>query len=257
MSNRFPDLGPAAEARALGCGAVSRGTRRGNDLAQAIEDRADVPVLVAALTSVPAVFLTMTTGIWAIVGAVLNTASGVLLVGESVLLLLVSGERLAWLRAHRQDLLLAVATLPTVVLFVGPVQVFRLLIFLSAVRLLRVRRILGAADVITRRARLRKHHRGFVLLAVTVIATVFVAVVLFDPSSLSHRAAEWVARHVGLAPAVVTVLLVVSVVVGAWGLQRWHWPIARLLRRRHARDGAALEGDPQRAVRAEGDAVRF
>jgi hypothetical protein len=231
---------------------VSRGSGQGNDLAQAIEDRADVPVLVAALTSVPAVFLTMTTGFWAVIGSVLNTASGVLLVGESVLLLLISRERLAWLRAHRQELLLAVATLPTVVLFVGPVQVFRVLIFLSAVRLLRVRRILGAADVISRRARLRKHHRGIVLMTVTAIATVFVAVVLLDPTSLSHRAAQWVSRHVGPAPAAVTVVLVIVVVVGAWGLQRWHWPIARFLRRRHGqpRDGAALESDPQGAVRA-------
>lgn len=215
---------------------MSRESRRGNDLAQAIEDRADVPVLVAALVSVPAVFLTMTSGVWAVVGSVANTASSVLLVGESLLLLLVSRERLAWIREHRAELMLAVGTLPTIVLFVGPVQVFRLLIFLSAVRLLRVRRILGAADVITRRAGLIRHHRSLVLLAVTVIATVFVAVVVFDPRSLSHRVADWVALHVGVAPAVVTVLLVVATVVGGWLLQRWYLPFARLRRRRRAEE---------------------
>jgi CsoR family transcriptional regulator, copper-sensing transcriptional repressor len=211
---------------------VGRGNRRGNELAQKIEDRADVPVLVAALTSVPAVFLTMTSGIWAIVGSVLNTASGVTLVGESVLLLLVSGERLRWIREHRTELMLAVATLPTVVLFVGPVQVFRLLIFLSAVRLLRVRRILGAADVISRRAGLPRRHRKLVLLAVTGVATVFVAVVLLDPKSISHHVAEWVSRHIGLAPAIVTALLVVLVVIGAWLLDRLDDLIAYLVRRR-------------------------
>ena len=84
--------------------AVGRGKRRTNDLAQTIEDKADVPVLVAALTSVPAVFLTMTSGVWAVIGTVLNTASGITLIGESVLLLLVSGERLKWIREHRGEL---------------------------------------------------------------------------------------------------------------------------------------------------------
>lgn len=212
---------------------MGRGTRRGNDLAQAIEDRADVPVLVAALMSVPAVFLTMTSGIWAVIGSVLNTASGATLIGESVLLLLVSRERLKWIREHRAELMLAAATVPTVVLFVGPVQIFRLLIFLSAVRLVRVRRILSAADVISRRARLPRRHRNLVLLAVTGIAVVFVAVVLIDPHSISHRVADWVARHVGLAPAVVTVLLVVIIVVGAWLLDRSYWLVAQLLRRKN------------------------
>jgi CsoR family transcriptional regulator, copper-sensing transcriptional repressor len=212
--------------------AVGRGKRRGNELAQAIEDKADVPVLVAALTSVPAVFLTMTSGVWAVIGSVLNTASGVALIGESVLLLLVSGERLKWIREHRGELVLAAATVPTVVLFVGPVQVFRLIIFLSAVRLLRVRRILSAADVITRRARLPRRHRTLVLLAVTCVAAVFVAVVLLDPNSLSHRIAESVAHRVGIAPAAVTVLLVVVIVVGAWVLERSYELIAHLIRRR-------------------------
>jgi hypothetical protein len=218
---------------------VRRGKRRSNELAQAIEDKADVPVLVAALTSVPAVFLTMTSGVWAIIGSVLNTASGITLIGESVLLLLVSGERLKWIREHRGELILAAATVPTVVLFVGPVQVFRLIIFLSAVRLLRVRRILSAADVISRRARLPRRHRTLVLLAVTTIAAVFVAVVLLDPNSLSHRIADWVAHHVGVAPAVVTVLLVVIIVVGAWAVERSYELVAHLIRRR--RDAAPAE----------------
>lgn len=206
--------------------------KRSNELAQAIEDKADVPVLVAALTSVPAVFLTMTSGFWAIIGSVLNTASGITLIGESLLLLLVSGERLKWIREHRGELILAVATLPTVVLFVGPVQVFRLIIFLSAVRLLRVRRILAAAEVISRRARLPRRHRTLVLGAVTTIAVVFVAVVLLDPHSVSHRIADWVSQHVGLAPAVVTILLVVIIVLGAWLLDRSYELIAHLVRRR-------------------------
>ncbi|HEX2130854.1 MAG TPA: hypothetical protein VHH15_04785 [Actinophytocola sp.] len=184
--------------------------------AEAIEQRLDVPVLVAALVSVPAVFLTMTSGFLAVLGNVLNIASGVVLVGESVLLLLLSREKLAWIREHRAKLLLAVATIPAVVLLVGPVQVFRLLIFVSALRMLRVRRILGAADVITRRADLGPRRRRVVFSVVTVIAVVFVGVVLADPNSVSRRAVDWVVEHVGLVPALVAAVLVVGTVLVAW-----------------------------------------
>ncbi len=199
-----------------------------NDRANAIEERLDVPVLVAALVSVPAVFLTMTSGPAAVVGTVLNIASGVVLVGESVVLLLVSRERMAWIREHRSELALAVATVPAVVLLVGPVQIFRLLIFVSAVRMLRVRRIIGAADVIRRRANLPNRHRRLVPWAVTGVAVVFVAVVLADPKSISHHAVEWIVEHVGLVPAIVAGLLVVGTVL----LARWYRPVERFQRRR-------------------------
>lgn len=216
---------------------MSEGKRSGNDLAQAIEDRLDVPVLVAALVSVPAVFLTMTSGIAIVIGAVLNFASGAVLVGESLMLFLISRERLAWIREHRLELVLAVATVPGVVLLVGPVQIFRLLIFLSAVRMLRVRRILGAADVIRRRANLPRRYRRLAGWGVTGIAVVFVAVVLADPKSVSRRLVDRVVEQVGLTPVVIAGLLVVATVL----LARWYRPVDRLKRRRRDPTVAAEE----------------
>lgn len=203
----------------------------GNDRALAIEERLAVPVLVAALVSVPAVFLTMTSGVTAVVGNVLNLASGAVLVGETLVLLLLSRERRAWIREHRSELALAVATVPAVVLLVGPVQIFRLLFFLSAIRVLRVRRILSAADVIRRRADLPDRHRRIVPWTAVFIAVVFVAVVLADPTSLSRRAAEWTVEKFGLVPAIVAGLLVVATVL----LARRYRPVARFRRRRATR----------------------
>jgi hypothetical protein len=163
----------------------------------------------------------------------------VVLVGESLLLLLLSRERIAWIREHRPKLVLAVATIPAVVLLVGPVQIFRLLIFLSAIRVLRVRRILGAADVIRRRTNLGPRRSRLVLWAVVGVAVVFVAVVLADPRSVSRRLVEWIVGHVGLVPVIVAGAIVVVTVL----LARRYQPLVRHVRRH--RDGS----DPYDASR--------
>lgn len=187
--------------------------RRANTWAAVVEEWLAIPVLVAALVSVPAVFLAMTNGVAADVGSVLNTASGVVLIGESALLLVLCEKRRAWVRQHRSKIALAVATGPAVVLLIGPVQVFRLVIFVSAAREPRVRRILGAAGVISRRANLGPGHSRLVLWVVAAIAVLFGAVVLADPTSVSRRLIDWAVEHFGVWPAVVAGLLVVLTVL--------------------------------------------
>jgi hypothetical protein len=186
--------------------------RRADTLARVVEERLAVPVLIAAVVSVPAVFLALTGGVAAVVGNALNTASGVVLIGESLVLLVLCERRRAWVRTHRSKIALAAATGPAVVLLVGPVQVLRLVIFLSAAREQRIRRILGAAGVITRRTNLPDHHNRLVLWVVGCVAVVFAAVVLADPHSVSHQAAGWVVEHLGLWPTVIAGLLVAGVV---------------------------------------------
>ncbi|MFP4635923.1 MAG: metal-sensitive transcriptional repressor family protein, partial [Nitriliruptoraceae bacterium] len=92
------------------------------------EDRADqlarrlaVPVLVAALAAVPAVFLTLLDDPWQTIGNGLNTLSGAVLIAETVVLVAVAEDKRAWLRRNKWLVLLAVAIIPAVIFAVGPV----------------------------------------------------------------------------------------------------------------------------------------
>lgn len=119
---------------------------RGRDArAGEVEGRLAIPVLVAALVSVPAVFLTTTGGTTAVIGRVLNWLSLVVLLGESAVLLWLSRDVLAWLRNYRWQLIVTAVAVPAVVFVLGPVQILRLLLAVGALRILRAGRILRAA----------------------------------------------------------------------------------------------------------------
>lgn len=175
----------------------------GDEVAERVEERLAVPVVTAALVSVPAVFLTMTGGPAAVVGMVLNWASVLVLAGESVLLLWLSRDRFSWIREHKWKLLIVLAAIPAVVLLIGPVQILRLVLAVGAVRVLRVRRIMRAGAVLRRRAELGNTRMRWVYAALTLLAASFVGLVLADPTSTSRRFSEWVIERVGVLPAVV------------------------------------------------------
>ncbi|EHR49536.1 hypothetical protein SacmaDRAFT_1255 [Saccharomonospora marina XMU15] len=164
------------------------------------------PVLAAALVSVPAVFLTTTGGPTAVVGQVLNWLSLAVLVGESLLLLWLSGSVTSWVRRYRAQLLIVGLAVPAVVFVVGPLQILRLLLAIGALRVLRVGRIMRAARVVSRKFGLRTHHGRWVLAAASVLAVVFVAVVLADPDSRSRAVVLWVVDRIGVVPAVLALL---------------------------------------------------
>ena len=68
---------------------------------QRLQARLALPVLVASLVSVPAVFLTFAPGVLGTTGRVLDLASGAVLLGETVTLLAVAEDKRAWVRGHR------------------------------------------------------------------------------------------------------------------------------------------------------------
>ncbi|PRX48275.1 hypothetical protein B0I33_10489 [Prauserella shujinwangii] len=178
-----------------------------NARAEEVEQRLAGPVLVAALVSVPAVFLSTASGPTAVIGTVLNWASLAVLLGESVLLLVLSRDVAAWIRDHRWHLLVAGVTVPAVVFLVGPVQILRLVLSIGALRVLRAGRIVRAGRVLRRRLGWR-HHRGRWLLGgATVLAAAFVTIVLADPTSRSRHVTDWVLDHVGVAPVLAAGLL--------------------------------------------------
>lgn len=181
------------------------------------------PVLAAALVSVPAVFLTTTGGATAVVGQVLNWLSLAVLVGESLLLLLLSGSVTSWARRYRAQLLVVGIAVPAVVFVVGPLQILRLFLAIGAFRVLRVGRIMRAARVVSRKFGLRAHHGRWVLAAASVLAVVFVAVVLADPDSRSRAVVLWVVDRIGVVPAVLALLGALAVLALAVTVVRRMW----------------------------------
>ncbi|WP_024876687.1 hypothetical protein [Saccharomonospora piscinae] len=183
------------------------------------QDRLAVPVLAAALVSVPAVFLAATPGVTGLIGAALNWGSLAVLAGESAVLLWFSGSIRVFAQRYRAQLLIVGLTVPAVVFVVGPVQVLRVFLALGAFRILRVRRILRAGQVIVHRAGLDGRRGRWVLAGVGVAAAGFAAVVLADPRSRSRRTLAWVVDHLGVggtmvaALGVLTLALVVAVLL--------------------------------------------
>lgn len=159
----------------------------GRDRAERVERRFAVPVLLAAAVSVPAVFLTMVDDpAVATAGTALNWASLAVLSAEAVVLFLLSGDRLNWLRRHWWTVVVTALAVPAVIFAVGPAQVLRLIHFLGALRILRANRILKAGLVLTRRLRLAGPWRRLTVFGASLAAAGFVAVVLADPTSTTR-----------------------------------------------------------------------
>lgn len=157
------------------------------DRAEIAEEKFTVPVIVAAIASVPAMFLTMFDGTANSVGNVVNYASLAVLTAETAVLFVVSGDRITWLKEHWWIALIAVVSVPAVIFAVGPVQLLRLLRFVGALRIIRVKRIIKAGRILQKRANLEGPLRNAVVIGVTLLCAAFVAVVLADPSSESRQ----------------------------------------------------------------------
>ncbi|MFV2022188.1 hypothetical protein [Micromonospora sp. LOL_023] len=183
-----------------------------------------LPVLAAALASVPAVFLTLAGGLLATVGEVLHWISGAVLVAETAVLLALSGDRLSWLRRNRVLVGFTVVVIPVTVLALGPLQVLRLLYTVGTLRLIRARRIVRATMVLHRRFGPQGRWANVFALGAGGLAAVFVAITLVDPSSRSRLLLEeWLGWTGG--GRVVAVCLAGAVVFGAtWVAMRGRRP---------------------------------
>lgn len=196
---------------------TARNLRRIRDRrADRLEERLAVPVIVAALVSVPAVFLTTAEADHvAVAGQVLNWASLAVLTAESVVLFLLAGHRRRWLWRHRWTLAILVIAVPAVIFAAMPGQALRLALqvirFLGALRVLRAGRIIRAGRVLARRIGWTGPWRYLPILAGSLVAAGFVAVVLSDPTSTSRRA---IASLSGW-PGVVLILIAGTILAGA------------------------------------------
>ena len=168
------------------------------DRADRLQERLAVPVLIAALASVPAVFLTLFDDPARTAGTVLNTLSGAVLIAEAVVLLAVSDHKLTWLRRNLWLVGLAVVMIPAVIFAVGPVQLLRLVRVVGALRIIRVGRILKAGRIVRERAGLDAIWQRVIGIGVTLLVAGFVAVVLSDPTSYSRQVLDGALDRVGI-----------------------------------------------------------
>ena len=178
------------------------------------QERLAVPVLVAALASIPAMFLTLAQGTLATAGHVVDVLSGLVLVSETVILFVVAENKRAWIRGHLGLIALTVAVVVAVVLALGPAQVLRLARTVGALRVLRAGRIVKAARSLSDRMGFTGRLGHLAAAGAGLLVAVFVGVVLADPTSRSRHLLTSVLGNVS-TPVIVVLAGVAGVVLGA------------------------------------------
>jgi CsoR family transcriptional regulator, copper-sensing transcriptional repressor len=178
--------------------------------AERVASRLSVPVLVAALASIPATFLTLLDGGYQTAGTALNALSGAVLVAETVVLLAVAEDKRAWVRDNRWLVALTLAIVIAVVFAIGPVQLLRLLRMVGALRIVRVRRIVKAGRIIGERHGLDRRWERVATGLVTAAVAGFVGIVLADPTSQTRQLIDGAAGRFGALAAVLAGVLVAA-----------------------------------------------
>jgi CsoR family transcriptional regulator, copper-sensing transcriptional repressor len=168
------------------------------------QERLALPVLVAALAAIPAMFLSVAEGSLGVTGRVLDILSGVVLLGEAVVLLVVAENKRAWIRGHRGLIAFTLAVALAVVFAVGPVQVLRLVRTVGALRILRAGRIVKAAEVLRSRAGFTGRLSHVFAVVAGLLVAIFVGLVLSDPTSVSHSWLSWLLGEVDTAVVATT-----------------------------------------------------
>ena len=177
------------------------------------QNRLAVPVLVAALASIPAMFLSVAGGIWGTTGHVVDIASGAVLVAETVILFVVAENRRAWVRGHLGLIALTLLVVAAVVFALGPVQVLRLVRTVGALRVLRAGRIVRAAKAVRARYGWTGRFSHVFSVAAGVLVAVFVGIVLADPTSRSRSLLTSILGDIGTA-GVVALSVVAGIILG-------------------------------------------
>ena len=161
-------------------------------------------MVVAVLASIPAVFLTIwSDGEYARAGQIIGWASGAVLWVEMVILLLAAEHKRKWLLRHKWLLVIGALTFLSLVVAAGGAQLLRLLRVIGSIRLLRAKRIVTAAQVLDRRFSLGIWWKSAVFTGCGVIAALFVAVVLADPTAEYLGLLDWLDHNLELIPILI------------------------------------------------------
>ncbi len=175
--------------------------RRLCELARRIEGQLTVPVVIAVCASIPAVFLTIwAQGGLALTGQLIGWAAGAVLWAEALILMLASENKIRWLLRHKWMLLVCALTLVSLIAATGGGQILRLVYAIGSIRLLRANRIISAAQVLNRRFGLGIWWRSALFSAAGLVAAVFVAVVLADPTAEYVKLISWIDHNLQIIP---------------------------------------------------------
>jgi hypothetical protein len=209
-----------------------------------------VPVIVAVCASIPAVFLTVwTDGDLAFAGKAIGWVAGAVLWFESVVLLLAAEHKRDWLWRHKWMLLVCALTLVSLVVAAGGAQVLRLAYLVGTIRVLRAKRIIDVAGILSRRLSLGLWWKSGLFTGAGVVATGIAAVLLFDPDAEYRELLHWFDANLRLLP----ILLAGAVLAVA----TWYFVRQRAVARRAARAAgtAVAVPEPRRAADAQLDAA--
>lgn len=165
------------------------------------------PVFVAAIVSVPAVFLTLLDEPFEMIGHVGLWLVTVVLVFETVVLFLVSPKKIDWILRNWWLIGLSAAAVLAVVFSIGPLQLFRVLRSAGALRVLRAKQVARAGESLGKKDQSRWLQLLGKVLA-TVVVGAFVVVAMVDPDSEARTFLEDLVGDEGaIAAAVVAGLI--------------------------------------------------
>lgn len=180
------------------------------DRAARLERLFRMPVIVAAIAAIPAVFLSMLDGTAQLIGNVINFAALGVFAAEAVTLFFAAENRRRWIREHRFLITVLLLTIPAVILFIGAVQVLRLaqftrflevgkiFRFARAFRIVRLNRIVKSGRALQMKAGLTGWSGTATGAGVVVAALAFLVAVLSDPDSQTRQIADGAVARLGM-----------------------------------------------------------
>lgn len=185
MLDRAPEEAEDLKETALGRG----GEEKLVEVQERWENRLAWPVFTAAIVSVPAVFLTLLDEPFEMIGHVGLWLVTAVLVFETVVLFLVSPTKIEWIRRNWWLIGLTGGGVLAVIFSIGPLQLFRVLRSVGAVRVVRAKQVARAGESLGQKGSARWAQLLGKVLATVVVAS-FVVIAMVDPDSEARSTIE-------------------------------------------------------------------
>ena len=160
-----------------------------DELQERWEKRLAWPVLIAAIMSVPAVFLTLLDEPWEMIGHTLLYLTTAVLILETTVFFLISPKKIDWVRRNWWLIGLTIATVLAVIFSIGPMQLFRALRSVGALRVLKAKQVAKAGESLAKRSR-SKWNRWLGQILATLVVGTFVVLALTVPESEARTTLE-------------------------------------------------------------------